>query len=91
MAQIVKNLPAMWNVGDLGSISGLGRSLGNEMATHSSIPYHHRIIFIFYLFLKVTVFFKENILSTIIHNSTHILSSWLFFCFSDVIMRGNMA
>ena len=30
-----KNLPA--NVGDLGSISGSGRSPGEEMATHSSI------------------------------------------------------
>ena len=30
-----KNLPA--NVGDLGSVSGLGRSPGEEMATYSSI------------------------------------------------------
>ena len=32
---MVKNPPA--NVGDLGSIPGLGRSLKKEMATHSSI------------------------------------------------------
>ena len=36
---MVKNLPA--NAGDIrhaGSIPGLGRSLEEEMATHSSIP-----------------------------------------------------
>ena len=33
---MVKNLPA--SVGDLGLISGLGRSLEKEMATHFSIP-----------------------------------------------------
>ena len=32
---VVKNLPA--KAGDAGSISGLGRSLEKEMATHSSI------------------------------------------------------
>ena len=32
---VVKNLPA--NAGDLSSIPGLGRSLGEGMATHSSI------------------------------------------------------
>ena len=32
---MVKNLPA--NAGDLGSIPGLGRSLVEGMATHSSI------------------------------------------------------
>ena len=35
---VVKNLPTnARNVGDLGSIPGLGRSLEEEMATHSSI------------------------------------------------------
>ena len=33
---MVKNLPA--SLGDLGLISGLGRSLEKEMATHFSIP-----------------------------------------------------
>ena len=33
MAQVVKNLPA----GDLGCITGLGRSSGEGMTTHSSI------------------------------------------------------
>ena len=33
---MVKNLPA--SVGDLGLISGLGRTLEKEMATHFSIP-----------------------------------------------------
>ena len=33
VAQVVKNLPA----GDLGCITGLGRSSGEGMATHSSI------------------------------------------------------
>jgi len=32
---VVKNLPA--NAGDLGSIPGLGRSPGEQVATHSSI------------------------------------------------------
>ena len=37
-ASVVKNLPTnARNVGDLGSIPGLGRSLEEEMATHSSI------------------------------------------------------
>ena len=31
---MIKNPPA--NVGDVGSIPGLGRSLGKEMVTHSS-------------------------------------------------------
>ena len=35
VAQLVKNLPAKW--GDLGSITGLGRSLGEGNATHASI------------------------------------------------------
>ena len=35
MAQMVKNLPAMQETPGL--IPGLGRSLGEEMATHSSI------------------------------------------------------
>ena len=36
MAQsVLKNLPAV--KGDMGSIPGLGRSPGEEMATHSSI------------------------------------------------------
>ena len=34
MAQMVKNA---YSAGDLGLIPGLGRSLGGEMATHSSI------------------------------------------------------
>ena len=33
---MVKNLPA--NAGDMGSITGSGRSLEKEMTTHSSIP-----------------------------------------------------
>ena len=33
---VIKNLPA--SAGDLGVISGLGRSPEKEMATHSSIP-----------------------------------------------------
>jgi len=33
---VAKNLPA--SAGDLGLISGLGRSPEKEMATHSSIP-----------------------------------------------------
>ena len=41
VAQSVKNLPAMQetacNAGDLGLIPWLGRSLGERMATHSSI------------------------------------------------------
>ena len=32
---VVKNLPT--NVGDVGSIPGLGRFPGQEMATHSSV------------------------------------------------------
>ena len=36
MAQTVKT--CAYNVGDLGSVPGLGRSLEKEMATHSSIP-----------------------------------------------------
>ena len=35
-SSVVKNLPA--NAGDSGSILGSGRSLEEEMATHSSIP-----------------------------------------------------
>ena len=35
MAQTVKT--CAYNVGDLGSVPGLGRSLEKEMATHSSI------------------------------------------------------
>ena len=35
VAQMVKNLPAMWV--DLGLIPGWGRSPGEGMATHSSI------------------------------------------------------
>ena len=38
MAPVVKNLPAhLGNARDAGSIPGLGRSPGVEMATHSSI------------------------------------------------------
>ena len=39
LAQLVKNLPAMWEtwVGSLGWIPGLGRSLEKEKTTHSSI------------------------------------------------------
>ena len=43
VAQTIKRLSTMWenkasvyNVGDLGSIPGLGSSLEKEMATHSS-------------------------------------------------------
>ena len=37
ITQVVKNLPTnAGDTGDLGSISGLGRSLEEEMATHSS-------------------------------------------------------
>ena len=35
---VVKNLPASAGNADLGSIPGLGRSPGLEMATHPSIP-----------------------------------------------------
>ena len=38
MVQVVKNPPAnVGATGDVGSILGLGRSLGEQMATHSSI------------------------------------------------------
>ena len=38
MALVVKNLPAIsGNIRDMGSIPGLGRSLEEGMATHSSI------------------------------------------------------
>ena len=43
VAQGVKNLPC--SAGDLGSIPGLGRSPGEEMAPHSSI-----LIFLIYFF-----------------------------------------
>ena len=37
MTQVVKNLPTnAGDTGDLGSISGLGRPLEEEMTTHSS-------------------------------------------------------
>ena len=38
MGTVVKNSPAnTGDTGDMGSISGLGRSLEGEMATHSSV------------------------------------------------------
>ena len=78
VAPVVKNLPAnAGNTRDVGSIPESGRSLEEEMATHSSI-----------LFWRIPWHIsKDHIVSTPLQLKTHYIVYFKYIKFSSVILQ----